>query len=85
LCTLITHGAETQVCPGNNTYVSKQDPFTLVKQQLTAQKAFPEVPFNGGAIGYFAYDLGRQLEKIPKLTVDAEHIPDMAVGVYQWA
>ncbi|SHE22283.1 aminodeoxychorismate synthase component I [methanotrophic endosymbiont of Bathymodiolus puteoserpentis (Logatchev)] len=85
LCTLITHGAETQVCSGNNTYVSKQDPFTLVKQQLTAQKAFPEVPFNGGAIGYFAYDLGRQLEKIPKLTVDAEHIPDMAVGVYQWA
>ncbi|MDF1582650.1 MAG: aminodeoxychorismate synthase component I [Methyloprofundus sp.] len=85
VCTLITYGTETQVCSGNNTLVSKEDPFTLIKQQLPAQKVFPEVPFNGGAIGYFAYDLGRQLEKIPNLTVDAEHIPDMAVGIYQWA
>jgi len=85
VCTLITHGTETQVCSGNNTLVSKEDPFALIKQQLIAQKAFPEVPFNGGAMGYFAYDLGRQLEKLPNLTVDAEHIPDMAVGIYQWA
>jgi len=84
-CTLITHGAETQVCSGNNTQISTQDPFALIKQQLTVQKSFPEVPFNGGAMGYFAYDLGRQLEKLPNLTADAEHIPDMAVGIYQWA
>jgi para-aminobenzoate synthetase component 1 len=84
-CTLITHGAETQVCSGNNTQVSTQDPFALIKQKLTVQKSFPEVPFNGGAMGYFAYDLGRQLEKLPNLTADAEHIPDMAVGIYQWA
>jgi len=85
VCTLITHGVETKVCSGNNTQVSKQDPFALIKQQLTVQKSFPEVPFNGGAMGYFAYDLGRQLEKLPNLTADAEHIPDMAVGIYQWS
>ncbi len=85
VCTLVTRGKQTTVSKANGGFVSEQDPFALLKQQLPVQPAFAEVPFNGGAIGYFAYDLGRTLESLPEIAVDAEHIPDMAVGIYQWA
>lgn len=85
VCTLLTEGKQTQITQAGKESISQLDPFALVKQQLTRQPAFPEVPFNGGAIGYFAYDLGRQLETLPEIAQDAEHIPDMAVGIYQWA
>ena len=43
------------------------------------------MPFNGGAIGYFSYDLARRLETLPVIAEDAEHIAEMAVGIYEWA
>ncbi|MCK5355465.1 MAG: aminodeoxychorismate synthase component I, partial [Methyloprofundus sp.] len=85
VCTLVTQGQQTTVSTADKAFVSEQDPFTLIKQQLPVQPSFAEVPFNGGAIGYFAYDLGRNLESLPEIAEDAEHIPDMAVGIYQWA
>ena len=85
VCTLLTQGKQTTVSKAGTEFVSEQDPFKLIKQQLPIQQSFPEVPFNGGAIGYFAYDLGRNLETLPEIAQDAEHIPDMAVGIYQWA
>lgn len=48
-------------------------------------EAFTDLPFNGGAIGYFSYDLARRLEKLPVIAEDAEAIPEMAVGIYRWA
>ena len=85
VCTLLTQGKQTTVTAADAEFVSEQDPFTLIKQQLPIQQSFSEVPFNGGAIGYFAYDLVRNLELLPEIAQDAEHIPDMAVGIYQWA
>lgn len=85
ICTLLTRGKQTRINKAGKESISELDPFTLIQQQLPAQEAFPEVPFNGGAIGYFAYDLARNLEKLPEIAQDAEHIPDMAVGIYQWA
>ena len=85
VCTLLTEGKKTRVTKAGREVVSELDPFALVKQQLPVQQSFAEVPFNGGAIGYFAYDLARNLEKLPVIAQDAEHIPDMAVGIYQWA
>ncbi|MCK5918886.1 MAG: aminodeoxychorismate synthase component I [Cocleimonas sp.] len=43
------------------------------------------LPFQGGALGYFSYDLARTIEKLPKLAKDNEQLPDMAVGIYTWA
>ncbi len=42
-------------------------------------------PFQGGAVGYFAYDLGRFIERLPTLTKDDIGLPEMAVGLYDWA
>jgi para-aminobenzoate synthetase component 1 len=44
-----------------------------------------DLPFNAGALGYFAYDLGRQLEQLPILAKQEIHCPDMAVGLYNHA
>lgn len=41
-----------------------------------------DIPFIGGAAGYFSYDLGRQLETIPNNTIDDINMPDACVGIY---
>jgi len=86
VCTLVTHGESTEITCNGVSRVSCEDPFDLVRQQLLPElKGFDDLPFNGGAIGYFSYDLARRLEKLPMLASDAEHIAEMAVGIYQWA
>ncbi|MDK2888937.1 MAG: para-aminobenzoate synthetase component [Thermoanaerobacter sp.] len=40
------------------------------------------LPFGGGAVGYFSYDLGRVLEKMPSLAVDDLQTPDLCLGFY---
>ncbi|MGB9803973.1 aminodeoxychorismate synthase component I, partial [Desulfofundulus sp.] len=43
------------------------------------------LPFCGGAVGYFSYDLGRVLEKMPSLAVDDLQTPDLCLGFYDTA
>ena len=87
MATLVTHGEITRISRGGSVVHSSQNPFDLVKQELVANpcEGFAGLPFNGGAIGYFAYDLARRLENLPNIADDAEHIPEMAVGIYNWA
>ena len=40
------------------------------------------VPFWGGAVGYWAYDYGRRLEKLPELARDDLHLPDFIFAFY---
>jgi para-aminobenzoate synthetase component I len=86
VCTLVTHGDITEITRDNLTVKSGADPFDLVKQQLASDfSRVDDLPFNGGAIGYFSYDLARRLETLPVIAEDAEHIADMAIGIYEWA
>ncbi|MDP1665957.1 MAG: aminodeoxychorismate synthase component I [Methylobacter sp.] len=91
VCTLITHGEITEITRNGATLKSTKNPFDLVKQQLCSfpdfklEAGLDDLPFNGGAIGYFAYDLARRLEALPTMAEDAEHIAEMAVGIYEWA
>ncbi|MGH8120115.1 MAG: aminodeoxychorismate synthase component I [Gammaproteobacteria bacterium] len=43
------------------------------------------MPFCGGALGYFSYDLGRRIEIIPEIAANDIPAPDMAIGLYDWA
>ncbi|MFG6139540.1 aminodeoxychorismate synthase component I [Halomonas sp. B23F22_10] len=44
-----------------------------------------ELPFLGGLIGYWSYDLGRCLEPIPGSARPAAELPAARVGLYDWA
>ncbi len=39
-------------------------------------------PFVGGAVGYWAYDFGRRLERLPELARDDLALPDRVLGFY---
>ena len=87
VCTLVTHGEITEINQQGVVTLSSDNPFDLIRQQLLAIgiSESSELPFNGGAIGYFSYDLARRLENLPVLAEDAEGIAEMAVGIYSWA
>ncbi len=89
IVTLTTFGNETIITEPSGITASTEDPFTLIQslqnQYLPDEIYNQTLPFVGGALGYFAYDLGRRVEKLP---AHAEHdiaMPDMAVGLYEWA
>ncbi len=71
--------------------VSEGDPFSLIARWLAPQVSdaavlkAAELPFAGGALGYFSYDLGREIEKMPSLAENDTPVPEMLVGIYDWA
>ena len=86
--TLETWADATRVVRRDGTvFDSPVDPFALVRAELGAAERCPSagLPFAGGAIGWFGYDLARRLEQLPSRAIDGEGIPEMAVGIYDWA
>ena len=83
---LVTNGEQTVIVDGMGERSSKNDPFELLKETLSPYRiAKTELPFEGGAIGYFAYDLARRVEHLLSVSLDAENMPQMMVGIYDWA
>lgn len=69
----------------------KGDPFDIVQKhmedhgyiQMTNDNFSEDLPaFQGGAAGYFGYDLVRAIEKLPQKTEDDPSLPDLAIGFY---
>ena len=86
MATLVTRGGQTEIRDREGTRFSDQDPFRLLQDALQpGVEPHPDIPFTGGAVGYFAYDLARRLERLPSLAEDAEQLPEMAVGIFDWA
>lgn len=84
--TVSVWGGLTEVCHDGHVRRTLEDPFTVLRRLLGPARArLPDIPFCGGALGYFGYDLARRFERMPNRAEDAEAIPDMAVGVYDWA
>ena len=81
IATLVTNGSITSI-QDRKPIISKEDPFFLLNQLLERYPAQDVgVPFSGGAMGYFSYDLGRRLERIDDKNTP-ENIPEMMVGIY---
>ncbi|HBQ3996183.1 TPA: aminodeoxychorismate synthase component 1 [Klebsiella pneumoniae] len=87
--TLLTRGEQTSVDDGETVVVSAEDPLQLLQQQLDRQPFTPQphddLPFLGGALGLFGYDLGRRFERLPSHAQADIALADMAVGIYDWA
>ncbi len=105
---LVTSNHQTTIydCQGADyTYgermLSSEDPLDLLQgelNKLTRTKGTPQtdtdidIPFSGGAIGYFAYDLHKSFKTkqniVNQSNVDdsqTSHFDDMQVGIYHWA
>lgn len=90
LVKLITKGHETKIETADKTVISHENPFQLIKRAQEEilgplNSISSPLPFLGGALGYMSYDLGRWVEKIPEKASHDIDIPDMAVGIYDWA
>ncbi|WP_104046933.1 aminodeoxychorismate synthase component I [Vibrio jasicida] len=91
IATLETVAGDTQIKTDTQEYASQDDPFSLLdelQQQLLPNLELGaewDLPFVGGALGYFSYDLGRRVESMPELAAKDLQTPDMAVGLYEWA
>jgi para-aminobenzoate synthetase component I len=63
------------------------DPFKALAERLALYPLVHEPglpPFQTGAAGYFAYDLGRHLERLPAHRIDDQPLPDLLMGFYDW-
>ncbi|MFB2728425.1 aminodeoxychorismate synthase component I [Shewanella mangrovisoli] len=94
IATLITQGQQTDIrvhLPelAEPPHLSPQDdPFTLVN--LLLRHWYPQsfscnLPFSGGAMGSFSYDLGRRIEQLPCTAAQDIHLGEMNIGFYDWA
>jgi para-aminobenzoate synthetase component 1 len=84
--TLTTHGETTVISGRDRRQVTAEDPFAVLRRELGPPiEPAGDLPFAGGAIGYFAYDLGRRIERLPVAATADITMPDMAIGLYDWA
>lgn len=88
--TLLTRGLQTEIQTQNQpAQLSENDPFALLQQYIdqyqVSEFSDEALPFQGGAMGIWSYDLGRRIEKLPELATSELQFPDMAVGIYLWA
>ncbi|MBE0447801.1 MAG: aminodeoxychorismate synthase component I [Actinobacteria bacterium] len=65
----------------------RTDPFKIIDEEVKAfgfveDGDFITLPFTGGAVGYFGYDLNRQIETMPDIAEDDQGIPDIYLGFY---
>ncbi len=90
LAALETRGLATTLTRHGETSEHHEDPLTLLartQQQLLGELDLcaTRLPFIGGALGLFGYDLGRRFERLPVQAAADIAVPDMAVGIYDWA
>ncbi|MDG1311866.1 MAG: aminodeoxychorismate synthase component I [Porticoccaceae bacterium] len=83
-----TRGGQSKIIDGNGSRTTSEDPFLLAKQLLEPMLGIEQpadIPFVGGLLGYFGYDLGRYLIDIPDTAATVADLPDMRVGRYLWS
>lgn len=61
------------------------NPFDVLREQLNRYSLTREglhIPFIGGAVGFFSYDLGRMVEHLPNQTINDLNPADIYLGFY---
>lgn len=67
-------------------YSDDKDCLDKFKKQFSKYKSSVDgsLPFYGGAVGYFSYDIGRYFEKIKPVSKTDIKVPDIYFGLYDW-
>ncbi len=61
------------------------DPFDVLRSLLakySLDHSETPVPFNGGVVGYFSYDLCHLIERLPSRAIDDLQLPETCLGFY---
>jgi para-aminobenzoate synthetase component 1 len=69
----------------NDNIVINENPLELLRQYIKNYQiecGFKEVPFCGGCIGYFSYDLANFMEELPQMAEDDLNVSDIMLGFY---
>lgn len=83
--TVSSRGDAVTIRRGDSEQVITANPFEIVSSLLSEYRqdaAGSPLPFCGGAVGYFAYDLGRFVERLPDSAVDDLSLPECNFAFY---
>jgi para-aminobenzoate synthetase component 1 len=83
--TLTTVAGVSRIESAAGSRSSHSDPLLLLRELLGTPVAAGDLPFAGGAIGYFGYDLARTLGELAATGKADDGTPALAVGLYDWA
>lgn len=76
---IVARGRKITITEGKKVFDIEDDIFAVLRRALSGHKParLPGLPpFTAGAVGYFAYDAVRQIERLPNLAKDELQIPD---------
>ncbi|MFP4682782.1 MAG: aminodeoxychorismate synthase component I [Ectothiorhodospira sp.] len=84
LVTVVTRNGRTRVAHRDGpVHETREDPLVVLGQVLGEPlEPVAGVPFAGGAVGYFGYELGHVLEGLPAPAAEGGTLPEMALGIY---
>lgn len=74
---------------GKNYIIKNKNPFSTLQEyikifHLQYDNNYP-IPFQGGFVGVFGYDLLQYIQSYSKSAKKDTYLPDMAIGLYRWA
>jgi para-aminobenzoate synthetase component 1 len=82
---LRSRGDEVTLIRDGKKEVRTGNPFDVVGELLevySLEKGDYNIPFTGGAVGYFSYDLCHFIERLPKTAVDDLQLPECYLAFY---
>ncbi len=82
---LRSRGDAVSVIKDGDEVIRQGNPFDILGDYLDAYRldqGESPVPFISGAVGYFSYDLGRFIEKLPATAADDLQLPEMYLCFY---
>jgi para-aminobenzoate synthetase component 1 len=86
---LIAHGERITQWRAGRSSVWDGDPLAAVESALREFAVNPAdaagLPFAGAAVGYFGYDLGSRIEKLPRVARDDRGFPDLVLAFHDRA